>query len=149
MVRFINTPFVLFTLCGVIYLIASFFLSGKNVDLLLRNTFYAFDLSDFLRALALCLLLFGFFYKVSRRFLYSPSLTWIHMIVTLIVALLLPLCFLQAYKMTQSGAPTSLDDIAGHFKWQRRIVLLMVILLMAQLLLITNLLLGWARKKVI
>ena len=87
--KFLNPPYNLFLLTALILFIISFFMWGQSLDLHLHDTYFVISTIYFIWAFALIFLVVWTIYKLTNKILLTKYLTWLHVVTTLIVLILL------------------------------------------------------------
>lgn len=88
-IRLIDQPYFLFLLTGFFLIITTFFLSGQSVDFHLRDTYFVVSVSYFIWALAGLFFIAWAIYVLTEKFLWTKTLTWTHVLITIIILVLL------------------------------------------------------------
>jgi hypothetical protein len=82
-------PHNLFILAALLLFIISFFPGGRVIDIHLHDTMFVISMTYFFWALAIVLVLVWMIYLFTNNILLTKYLTWIHIIATLIVLIVL------------------------------------------------------------
>jgi hypothetical protein len=86
---FKKQPHNLFIPAALLLFIISFFPGGRVIDVHLHDTMFVITMAYFFWALAIVLVLFWMIYLFTNNILLTKYLTWIHIIATLIVLIVL------------------------------------------------------------
>jgi len=81
---FIFKPYVFLILVATLFLIASFFVASKTIEVNLADAYYVIGFIQFLRLVAVILFVFSALYKLLNRFLNLPILNYLHIGIMLI-----------------------------------------------------------------
>ena len=81
--KMFNQPEKLFLFIGLFLIPLSFFQFTRTLDIHVHDTYYVIALNQVCLALAAVLIIFGFLYMLTSRLLFSPFLTWTHIIFTI------------------------------------------------------------------
>jgi heme/copper-type cytochrome/quinol oxidase subunit 1 len=82
-------PYHLLFIAAILVLIASFFTMNETMDIHLHDTYYVISAAWTYWAIVVLLLVLWLIYVFTNRFLLSKPLTWIHVVLTIVLALLL------------------------------------------------------------
>lgn len=86
---FKKQPYNIFILAALLLFIISFFPGGGVIDIHLHDTMVVISMTHFFWALSIVLLLVWMIYLFTNNILLTKYLTWIHIIATLIVLIVL------------------------------------------------------------
>jgi hypothetical protein len=146
--RIAAQPYNLFLLTAFLLFIFSFVTWGQSTDLHLHDTYFVVSTIYFIWFLAFILLLIWTVYKLISRILWTKSLTWFHVIGTLLILLLLLTSALWYKPVTTTSGEYSPYE-AFHKQRQKELIaffLIAITLLLGQLAFIVNLLGGLIKK---
>jgi cytochrome c oxidase subunit 1 len=82
--RIKKQPYQLFILAAIILFIAGLFSFNAALDIHMHGTYYVFSLTYFIWAFAFILFIFWLLYLATKNILFSKSLSWTHIILTII-----------------------------------------------------------------
>jgi hypothetical protein len=137
-------PYYLLLITGILLLLASVSKFDTTViDIHLHDTYIVLDFVFIIRMLAILTLILWVLYLVVGKILFSPSLTWVHIIATIV--LITVLCSQQ---ITNAGMPRRYVDYETDFmpKAMNTLVLAFLFLALVQLIFIGNLLIGLFKR---
>lgn len=140
-------PYHLLILTALLLLISSFFVSNQSVDIHFYDTYYVIDAAWLFWGLIVILITAWLLYKVTKRILFSPFLTWIHILVTILTAVLI-VSFLLWGDLTQASInnEVSSQDFESYQRRNRRIAFVIAALLLGQLPYFINLIVGFIKR---
>ncbi|HOA37285.1 MAG TPA: hypothetical protein PLQ32_10545 [Flavihumibacter sp.] len=146
----IKLPIAGFLFAGILLLLVALALiSYKKTTLInLRDTAIATPLYGLFLTAAIALLVIWGSYQTIGKFLYSPTLTWLHLLTTILPLFLL----LALFSFTNQGMPSTprryIDIDNSQISLLSKLVSgLFWLLLLAQLVYSVNFLLGFFAKK--
>lgn len=145
-------PGLLLVIAALVVLAASFFIAQRPVVLQLADTYYVFE-SQFAYYFFSGLLLSGWLiYRFSTALLYSMTLAWIHVILSLILIIAI-LVKLVSDESELSGMPRRYYDFESGgtvlaFFRDNPVLFFLMLLLVVQLLYLVNLGLGIRKKSI-
>jgi hypothetical protein len=88
--RLKQSPYHLLLLTGFVLVLTSFFLNqNKTVDIHFHDTYFVMSQGLVFFFFAFIVWVLWFVYLLTRKILYSKSLTWTHVIITLLTLLIL------------------------------------------------------------
>ena len=87
--RFLNQPYNLFLLTSIILIAFSVVFIGQQFDLTFHDAYYVFPLPYLYITLGAIFFLGWTIYKLSKSILLNKTLTWVHVISTLVVVIVL------------------------------------------------------------
>lgn len=128
--RLNQRPYNLFLLTAIVFFIAVLFSFNLGIDLAFHDTYFLIPLALLIWLPVIISILFWLFYLLTSRFLFSKTLTWIHIILTIVCSILiLVLPFLFSY-------PAAVEVI----------LMSLLILSLGQALYFVNLIFGLSKK---
>ncbi|WP_143306025.1 hypothetical protein [Chitinophaga vietnamensis] len=135
-------PYTLLWLAAIPVAILFWIFVPDTVDIHLSDTYYVTERGLVLAALLLYLLLFWCLYRLTRNWLWSNSLSWIHVVATVIA------CFTFTIAITgwNNEPPRSYVNVNADTVLLTIRGIVFSLLILAQLLFPVNLLLGIMRK---
>ena len=83
-----ENPFVLLLLTTIVLLLALAFLKITNVELK-DKVMFGIPLNNMVRIFPMILLSFWLLYLKTKKFLYSVTITWIHVLLTMLTTILI------------------------------------------------------------
>ncbi len=104
-------PYNLLLYFAILLFITSFMVSGLLGDLNFPDTYRIVPLDGFLIVMALVLILFWILYKLTARFLNSLTLTWAHVMLTILGSLICILLFISNITEHNVQNPDSYDTV--------------------------------------
>jgi len=145
-----SRPYHLLLFAGILFVLLSFF-TGQNdtTDIHLHDTYLVIGHAQILWFFAFLALLIWFIYTIINRFLYSRTLAWIHIVITLIALSLLAWTVLFKFN-AMAGAPRRYEDWSAfdaYTKFNQVITTFVLIAMFAQLLFLLNFLIGVFKSK--
>ena len=154
MFKFRERPYNLLLLTAVIVSTASLFVFNKAFDFHVRDTYFVVTLSYLFWAVCLLLLLFWTVYLLTKRLLFSVTLTWAHVIATtssLIIILIVSLLGTNSYNGLAGMSRRYYDyDSWNTFilynNQAKGILVAFLLILVGQLAYVTNLIVGIVKR---
>jgi hypothetical protein len=143
--RIFSPPYQFFLWAALLLLGTSFVVPHRPANIQLHETFFVFDLSVLLRAMALGTFLLWLLYLVNKPFLYSAKMTRIHVMVTLVSVAAVIGTTLWINGMRKELSPADQDLWQAYYRWQQVGNICVVILAAAQVLFLMHLLIGVKR----
>ena len=147
----INQPYSLFLLTGQILIIASFFVFGQSIDIHLHDTYFVVAVNHLAWALAILLFLVWGIYKLTDRFLWTNTLTWTHVLLTILVLILLAIISFWKDKILPpiNSNTVSYQDIIDEQKRKGFITYLITIaFIVGQIAYLVNLVIGLIKRRI-
>jgi hypothetical protein len=144
----VKRPFSLFFIATVVVFLFGILNNAKLMDVHIHDTYIVFPSFYFYSLVAVIFLLFGFFYWMTQRVLFSKALTWAHIVTTLLFTFSV---LLFAYRM--NAAPKEKLDFSSwtaYTNQSRVLSALMLVLILTQLLFLVNVIAGvikWLNRK--
>lgn len=135
-------------LAAVLLVMLSFIPSGNAMDMPVKGASYVLSYTYTLRAMAMLVLLLWILYMVTVQILFSTILTWLHIIMTIVLAALIVFLFFF-FHLSAGYAPEKEAEIFSFqagVSLQMAVPLLIMLLLVMQLLYIINLFAGVIRR---
>ena len=149
--KILNPPFNLLLLTAILLFVFSFVTWGQMIDIHLHDTKFVISTILFIWALGIIVLLAWAIYKLTNKILWKRFLTWIHVLVTLFILIVL----LTANFWHDILIPSIKRDFISFDTFQEdsqrevRIILSFVILFLAgQLAFVLNIIGGLINKYV-
>jgi heme/copper-type cytochrome/quinol oxidase subunit 1 len=153
-VRLKQSPYHLLLLTGLVLVLISFFLDqSKTVDIHVHDTYYVIAQGHVFIFFAFIVLVLWFLYLLTKKFLYSKSLTWTHVIITLFPLLFL-LFLLNFGSDIINPRPRCYLDYSNWNKFNaynrdmRWISYITIALLLGQIIFIVNLIIGIVKRMI-
>jgi heme/copper-type cytochrome/quinol oxidase subunit 1 len=88
--RLKQSAYHLLLLTGLLLVVTSFLLNqNRTIDIHVHDTYYVITQGHFFIFLAIIVWVLWILYMVTNKVLYSKSLTWVHVIITLVTLLFL------------------------------------------------------------
>jgi cytochrome c oxidase subunit I len=112
-----SKPYNLFLLAALVCLFVTFFFGSQTIDFHIHDTVFIIAGLHIFLGLALLLSIFWLIYKVSYKILFSKTITWIHVTISLISAFLV--IFLIYYMRSHDRGISNYDWTT--FKQQQRL----------------------------
>lgn len=84
-----SKPQYLLIITALLLFVCSLFVHNHTVDIHIQDTFYVLDFVFVFRALITILFILWLLYGLTNRVLCSSSLSWIHIISTIVIAILI------------------------------------------------------------
>jgi len=129
--------------------IGGIFIFDTPIDIHLHDTYFIFPLSFLIWIPAIILFLFWALYLLTKQFLFSKKLMWIHIILTVLSSLfMLMLPYLSTYSYSGVGGPRVYYDYGEFNKFKmfgnltNMIIRVFAFLLLIQLIYFFNLFVG-------
>jgi len=142
----------LLLLSGLVLVVASFFVGQKEtVDIHVHDTYYVIAQGHVLLLFAFIVWVLWFLYLLTRKALYSKSLTWTHVAITLLAILVL-IFVLYFNSDTFPARPRRYLDFSGwtsygQFSRNMRVIAFSIFgLLLGQITFLINLVLGLFKR---
>lgn len=135
-------------LAAVLLVMLSFIPSGNAMDMPVKGASYVLSYAYTLRAMAMLVLLLWILYMVTVQILFSTILTWLHIIMTIVLAALIVFLFFF-FHLSAGHAPEKEAEIFSFqagVSLQMAVPLLIMLLLVMQLLYVINLFAGVIRR---
>jgi|FrelakmetLWP11LW_1041352.scaffolds.fasta_scaffold58837_1 hypothetical protein len=134
-----ENPFVLLLLTTIVLLLALAFLKIANVELK-DKVMFGIPLNNMVRIFPMILLSFWLLYLKTKKFLYSVTITWIHVLLTVLTTILIVAVLYIG--ITPSPYENSKNELIGN-----AMQILTFIFLLGQLFYIVNFGLGILRRR--
>jgi hypothetical protein len=134
-----ENPFVLLLLTTIVLLLALAFLKITNVELK-DKVMFGIPLNNMVRIFPMILLSFWLLYLKTKKFLYSVTITWIHVLLTVLTTILIVAVLYIG--ITPSPYENSKNELIGN-----AMQILTFIFLLGQLFYIVNFGLGILRRR--
>jgi len=134
-----ENPFVLLLLTTIFLLLALAFLKIANVELK-DKVMFGIPLNNMVRIFPMILLSFWLLYLKTKKFLYSVTITWIHVLLTVLTTILIVAVLYIG--ITPSPYENSKNELIGN-----AMQILTFIFLLGQLFYIVNFGLGILRRR--
>lgn len=143
-------PYQLLFITALLVILLSAFTGKGSLDIWSGDGVWVIDGVFVLRVTGLFLLLSGLLYRVTRQFMFSNTLIWLHVIITLLVVLCLTVVlFKNGVQHPQRYSDLQYSDWPGmslHSGIRFVVPLCITVMIVAQVFFIINLLLGVIRK---
>ena len=145
-------PYSLLLLSGLALIATSLFTQkNETVDFHIHDTVFVIAQGHLLWFLALTICGLWLLYLITRKLLYSRTLTWIHILITLLAlaALLFLLFFRKGYSLPRSGGILDYACWKEFNKFHRNLMLInlnLIVLVAAQFIYVINLLIAAIRQ---
>jgi cytochrome c oxidase subunit I len=146
-------PYRLFLIAAILLLVVALIDLTDGINLYFHESHYAFPFTNFIWAATILLFLFWGLYRLTKRFLFSTALIWIHVIFSLFCFAII---FISPYLSTFSGSglagmprryfdysELSLGHLFNYFSPFVKVAL--VSLLLGQLVYLSNLFVGLSK----
>ena len=147
-------PYKLFLWAAFLLIISGLFCFNTSVDIHLYDTYFVFPLSFIIWVPAVISFAFWIIYLLTKQFLFSKKLMWIHIILTLLLSLfLMTLPYISTY--SDGGLIGSPRRYYDYGEWNRfkilsnptnTAVITFAILLLSQLVYFINLIVGLIKR---
>jgi len=153
--RIVQRPYNLLLLTGILLVVTSFFLLDGNTSINLQfyDTYYVIAHAHVFWLLAVESLIFWVIYLLTEKLLYSKTLSWLHIIITILTLLILAVSFY--IKQRQSTLTlrgyydfSDRDSFMKLEKYDRILFISIGFILIRQLLYIFNFSIGLFKRKV-
>lgn len=151
--RLSDRPYNLFLLTAIVFFIAVLYSFNLGIDLEFHDTYSFIPLALLIWLPIIVSILFWLFYLLTNRFLFSKTLTWIHIILTIVCSILiLVLPFLLTNIVVGVDIRRHYNDYGGSNRFKvfgnliRINYITILILLLGQVIYFINLILGIAKK---
>lgn len=141
----LKLPYSALLFTGIIFLFMSLFKSESTLDIHLHDTYYVISRQSIYRFFAAVYILYWLLYFCTIRLLHSKMLTWIHVILTLLFAILLAI---TPFWLNEPQRPVGDNYInaADQFNRERIIAIILLIITFGQLVYVGNLITGVVKK---
>jgi hypothetical protein len=123
---------------GLLLFGASFFVPFNIADIQIQGKYFVFEMDNVFRTVACTLLALFTIYTFSKRILYSNSLSWMHVILTL---LSLTVFIILIYGASEAYRP-GFSAWSSFEKNNRHMIITLMLFLLAQVLFLINILAG-------
>lgn len=125
----------------------SFFVAGKTLDIHLHDTYYIITLQVVYGVLAGILLFYGLLYRWTGNLLFSPVLTWTHILFTALLVMLVATVPFWEHAVAQGFSNDPFEAASQRWRFHRNLSLFILLLLAGQLLFLVNLVTGVVRRR--
>lgn len=150
--RLKQSPYHLLLLTGLVLVVTSFLINqSRTIDIHVHDTYYVIAQGHVFIFLAFIVWVLWALYLVTRKILYSKSLTWVHVIITLVT--LLFLLFLLNFggdilnprprRYLDYSNWTTFNRYEQNTRW---IAYIMIALLFGQITFVVNLIVGIVKR---
>lgn len=115
-----RNPYNLLFFLAILLFLFGFLNFRSVIDIHLHDTFYVITVKHLLRALAVLFLLLWLLYFITKKYLYSKLLTWIHVIVTIVTCIFIlsiPFLLIDPYGEL-AGMPRRYYDVGQSNGYQ-------------------------------
>lgn len=154
MFNFKERPYNVLLLAAILILIASFFTSVQTIDIYIYDTIFVITIKHLFWIIITLLLMLWALYSLTKRFLFSKLLIWIHVMLSIIISLYLvsALFFAQNSNKGLAGIPRRYYDnetwimIKYYSNLTEGVALALFILIAGVLIYIINLIVGLFKK---
>jgi hypothetical protein len=143
--RLFSPPYQFFLWAAVLLLGASAFPLSQPASIHFQDTFFVFDLATLARVMGFGLFLLWLLYMVNKQFLYSPKMTRIHVVGTLVSVATVVGIALWINSLRKDLTPTRQDLWTAYYRWEQVLNIAIVLLAAAQVVFLMNLLMGVKR----
>lgn len=136
-------PYSLLLVAGCALMVASVFFISRTVDIHIHDTKYVLPATVYFFGVAFIVLLFWGLYKLVSKYLLTPIISWIHVLITLVCASTL------FSIVTFNKAPAKYLDLSPWYNFYRYEEIqtdLLIYLFLGQSLFLINLIGGLIRK---
>jgi heme/copper-type cytochrome/quinol oxidase subunit 1 len=147
-------PYNLLLLTGLIFVLASFFLLNQNnsVDVHIHDTYFVIAHAHIFWFLAILSLLVWTLYFLTNKFLFSKTLTWAHIIITILTLILFVFTLyfgdsLSNLKPRRYYDHSSLNSFGAADKYTKAIGRTLSILIFGQIIFIINFIAGLFKRR--
>ena len=138
-------PYYILLFSAITLFFLSFFSNQETLDYHIHATVFIISFAYFLRAVAFVLLIFWVIYKISYKILLSINLTWIHIICTVLLLILILIAgYLNTFPESTDADLKSINRFQIINKW---ISIFFSSLLLLQLLFLINIIGGLFIKR--
>lgn len=144
-------PYNLLIIAAIILLVASFFTLNETLDIHLYDTYYIIPTAYASWAIVLFLLMLWVVYLFTNRWLFSKTLVWLHVVLTVVTSLFM---FIYVFNFRElggmAGMPRRYMDYSDwdiFWQYQRSIIVSVILLAFGLVLHILNLLIGLIRRR--
>lgn len=147
-----QSPYHLLLLTGLVLVLTSFFINqNRTIDIHVNDTYYVITQGHVFIFSAFIISVLWALYLVTRKILYSKSLTWIHIIVTLVTLLFLFFLLNFGSNILNPSSRRYLDannrtTFNMHEQYTRWNVYIMIALIFGQVTFILNLIIGIVKR---
>lgn len=118
--RIKRNPYNLLFLLAILLFLFGFLNFRSVIDIHLHDTFYVVTVKHLLWALAVLLFLLWLLYFITKKYLYSKLLTWIHVIATIVTSIFIlsiPFLLKDPYREL-AGMPRRYYDVGESNAYQ-------------------------------
>lgn len=138
-------------LTGLVLVLTSFFMNqNRTFDIYIHDTYYVINQGHVFLFLAFIISVLWALYLVARKILYSKSLTWIHVIITLVTLLLLFFLLNFGSNILNPSSKRYLDANNQTFNMDEQytgwIAYIIIALILGQVTFIVNLIIGIVKR---
>lgn len=142
----LNQPYKLLLLTGLLLIAISLFLFKRTLDINVGDTYYIIALNQVCWTLAVVLLLFSLLYWWAGNILLSPTMSWLHVAITIFMSILIVTAPAWMRMVEQSFTGDILTVYKQKSKFYRGLWIFSLSLLAGQLLFFVNLFGGIVKK---
>lgn len=145
--RIIFKPYNFIVLIATLLLAASLLVPASSLDFNIHDTYFMVGNIPLIRWFAIFLFIFALFYKLLKSFLASNSLSWVHILLSILFFFLA--CY-STYSFSRSLTLvelTSADSTDYSQGFKNSTAALLLGFLLVQLLPIVNLVIGLIKRK--
>ena len=147
-------PYHLLLLTGLVFLLASFFITSQNnsVDIHLHDTYFVIGHTHILWLLAILAFFVWIIYLLTNKTLYSKALTWTHVIITILTLLLFVLTILLGDNFIKPTPRKYYDysnwnSLDNYTAFTKAISITIFVLLLGQLTFVINFFVGLFKRR--
>lgn len=140
-----SKPYHLLLIFAVLLIIVSLAGTNNTIDIHLQDTYYVLDIVFMIRATAMFLVLMWFLYMFTYTFLFSGLLAWLHIVVTIAIAVIVSVVLL--WKAKTYILPNEADILYANIRRATFMTQLFVAsMMLTQLLFFINLFAGVIKR---